>query len=602
MNTRLIAAWLIVWIIIGGMVVFFYPEPNGQSDSVQNLSYSEFMDQVDRGNIAMVDIHDNGEINGDLNQPVKNSTKFSSKTLNADMSYVESLRREIRSKNTNTAVNLIKTGDSFWSSFSGMLPFIFLIVIWIWFMRRNQGQQMNMANNFLKPKTRLSQDRDKKTFQDVAGAEEAKEDLREIVEFLKNPQKFQKLGARIPKGVLLVGPPGTGKTLLAKAVAGEANVPFFSIASSEFVEMFVGVGAFRVRDLFKDAKQNAPCIIFIDEIDGLGKRGGSSFTTGATTEHEQTLNQVLTEMDGFEGTQGIIVIAATNRPDKLDSALLRPGRFDRKINVDLPDIKGREEIIKIHIRKIKLDQGVNLKVIARLTPGFSGADLANLVNEAALRAGKNGSETVILADFEKAKDKILLGDENRSLSSVMDEKEKEIIAYHEAGHTILACLLPESDPIHKVSIIPRGRALGITSQLPEKDRYNYSNRYLLTRLTILFGGRAAEELQFDSVTTGAQNDIEVATELARKMVCDFGMSSLGLVKYSSGQEDVFHGQFSETTKKDIDDAIRRLIKEAHEKASDLLKNNKNKLDKLSRVLMEKETLDGEEVINILERA
>jgi cell division protease FtsH len=442
------------------------------------------------------------------------------------------------------------------------------------------------------------------TFQDVAGVDEAKEELREIIEFLKDPPKFQKLGGKIPKGVLLVGPPGTGKTLLAKAIAGEANVPFFSISGSDFVEMFVGVGASRVRDLFEQGKKHAPCIIFMDEIDAVGRHRGAGLG-GGHDEREQTLNQLLVEMDGFETNEGVILIAATNRPDVLDPALLRPGRFDRQVVVARPDVKGREEILKVHSRRIPLAPKVDLKVLARGTPGFSGADLANLVNEAALLAARQDKKVVEMIDFENAKDKVLMGVERRSM--IISETEKRTIAYHEAGHALVADLLPGADPLHKVTIIPRGRALGLTQQLPADDKYNYSRDYLVNRITILLGGRAAEEIVFQQQTTGAGDDLEKATDMARKMVCEWGMSDkMGPLTFGKGEEHIFLGRevarpkdFSEETAVLIDSEIKRIVVECATRARHMIESNLEKLHALARALLERESLDGEEIARIL---
>lgn len=443
------------------------------------------------------------------------------------------------------------------------------------------------------------------TFNDVAGIDEAKEELREIIEFLKDPKKFTRLGGRIPKGVLLMGSPGTGKTLLAKAIAGEAGVPFFSISGSDFVEMFVGVGASRVRDLFIQGKRNAPCIIFIDEIDAVGRHRGAGLG-GGHDEREQTLNQLLVEMDGFESSEGVILIAATNRPDVLDPALLRSGRFDRQVVVPVPDVKGREEILKVHTRKTPLAPGVNLAILARGTPGFSGADLENLVNEAALHAARLGRDTVTMADFETAKDKVMMGTERRSM--IISEKERRNTAYHEAGHTLVARLLPGTDPIHKVTIIPRGRALGLTQQLPMDEKHTYPRDYLMNNLVIYMGGRVAEELVLGEVTTGAGNDLERATELARKMVCEWGMSpELGPLTFGKKEEQIFlgreiaqHRDYSEETARKIDQEVKRLIMDAYEKARLLLTENRETLHRLAQMLLEKETLDGETIDAVIQ--
>jgi cell division protease FtsH len=482
-------------------------------------------------------------------------------------------------------------------------PFLFLIGLWIFFMRQMQAGG-NKALSFGKSKAKLLSGSAKKvTFKDVAGVDEAKVELHEIIEFLKEPQKFTKLGGKIPKGVLLMGPPGTGKTLLARAIAGEANVPFFSISGSDFVEMFVGVGASRVRDLFEQGKKNAPCIIFIDEIDAVGRHRGAGLG-GGHDEREQTLNQLLVEMDGFESNEGVILIAGTNRPDVLDPALLRPGRFDRRVVVDLPDLKGREGILRVHTRNIPLAEDVNMAIIARGTPGFSGADIANLVNEAALNAARYDKKKVQMTDFEYAKDKVIMGVERKSM--MMSDREKRNTAYHESGHTIVAAMLPAADPLHKVTIIPRGRALGLTQQLPTEDKYSYSKRYLEAMLAVLMGGRIAEEVFLNEITTGAGNDIERATGMARKMVCEWGMSELGPATYGKKEEAIFlgrefaqHQDFSEATAVEIDREVKRILDKAYKTASDIISTNKTALDRIARKLLERETLEGWEVNEII---
>jgi cell division protease FtsH len=483
-------------------------------------------------------------------------------------------------------------------------PIILFVAFWIFLMRQMQSGG-NKALSFGKSRARLSTNQQKKvTFRDVAGIEEAKEELQEIVEFLKEPQKFQKLGGRIPKGVLLMGPPGTGKTLLARAIAGEANVPFFSISGSDFVEMFVGVGASRVRDLFEQGKKNAPCIIFIDEIDAVGRHRGAGLG-GGHDEREQTLNQLLVEMDGFESNEGVILIAATNRPDVLDPALLRPGRFDRQVIVSLPDIKGREGILRVHTRKIPLSDNVDISVLARGTPGFSGAQLANLVNEAALIAARHDRKAVAQADFEEAKDKVLMGKERKSM--VMNENEKRHTAYHEAGHALVAYMLPESDPLHKVTIIPRGRALGLTMQLPEEDKYNYTREYMEASITILLAGRIAEEIFLSAMTTGAANDLERVTNLARKMVCEWGMSEeLGPLTFGKKEEQIFlgreiaqHQDYSESTAIKIDEEVKQIVIKAHQRARKILEENRDSLVRLAEALLEYETLDSHEIHHLV---
>jgi len=483
------------------------------------------------------------------------------------------------------------------------LPFIVLLFFWFFMMRGMQGSGSKVFS-FGKSRAKLlTKDENKVTFKDVAGIDEAKEEVQEIIEFLKDPKKFTKLGGKIPKGVLLIGPPGTGKTLLAKAIAGEANVPFFSISGSEFVEMFVGVGAARVRDLFIQAKKNAPCIIFIDEIDAVGRHRGAGLG-GGHDEREQTLNQLLVEMDGFDSKEGVIIIAATNRPDVLDPALLRPGRFDRQVYVPNPDVKGREAILKVHTKDKPLADDVDLSIIARGTPGFSGADLANLVNEAALIAAKKNKNKIEMEDFEEAKDKILLGKERKSI--IISPEEKKNTAYHESGHTIVAKKLPHADPIHKVTIIPRGRALGITQQMPIDDRYTYTKEYLETQIAILMGGRVAEELVLNHMTTGAGNDIERATKLARKMVCEWGMSSLGPISYGEKDEEIFlgkelirHKDYSERTAVLIDKEVEKIVKNGYDTAKKILLDNMDALHRMANALLEKETLTSEEIDRIL---
>jgi len=499
-----------------------------------------------------------------------------------------------------------KERNTKWTNFLvNVLPFAFLVLLTLFFLRRMQGQNNKGVFGFGKSKARLwTSDRPKTSFNDVAGCNEAKEELQEIIEFLKSPSKFSRLGGKIPKGALLLGPPGTGKTLLAKAVAGEAGVPFFSISGADFVEMFVGVGASRVRDLFEQGKRSAPCIIFIDEIDAVGRHRGAGLG-GGHDEREQTLNQLLVEMDGFDENTNIIILAATNRPDVLDSALLRPGRFDRQIVVDVPDLVGREGILKVHIQKIPLGEDVDLSTLAKGTPGLVGADLANLVNEAALLAARKNKKAVEMADFEEAKDKVMMGVERKSLH--ISDRERKLTAYHESGHVLVAVNMPEADPIHKVTIVPRGRALGITHQLPMDERHNYSRSYIIGQLGILLGGRAAEKIIFNELTTGAGNDIERATELARKMVCEWGMSEkLGPLTFGKKNEEIFlgreiatHRDFSEETAKIIDQEVREIVENAEKQACDILKNNLDNLNKLATALLEKEVLDGSEIAKII---
>jgi cell division protease FtsH len=484
-------------------------------------------------------------------------------------------------------------------------PFLLLIGFWVFFMRQMQSGG-NKALSFGKSKAKLLASQQKKvTFKDVAGVDEAKEELQEIIEFLREPQKFQKLGGRIPKGVLLMGPPGTGKTLLARAIAGEANVPFFSISGSDFVEMFVGVGASRVRDLFEQGKKNAPCIIFIDEIDAVGRHRGAGLG-GGHDEREQTLNQLLVEMDGFESNDGVILIAATNRPDVLDPALLRPGRFDRRVVVSRPDVRGREGILQVHTRKIPLAEDVDISVLARATPGFSGADLANLVNEAALLAARRNQKFVTMADFESSKDKVLMGAERKSM--IITDEEKRLTAFHEAGHALVAALLPHTDPLHKVTIIPRGMALGLTQQLPTEEKHNYTKEQLQSRIAVCMGGRIAEDMVFQEISTGAQNDIEQATEMARKMVCEWGMSeTLGPLTYGKKEEQIFlgkefnrHQDYSEATALKIDAEIKRIVTEQYERAQRTLTDNREILNRVAEALLEHEVLDAEQLKALVE--
>ncbi|HKZ21983.1 MAG TPA: ATP-dependent zinc metalloprotease FtsH [candidate division Zixibacteria bacterium] len=576
----------------------------GKKDFTE-ISYSEFMRELESGNIKSV-LLVKKELSGEFSQPVtkqigKRELKYS--RFKAVLPFDEpQLLAKMREKN----VEIRAEQESFnWSNlFLSLLPFLLLGLLWVFLLRQMQGGSKGIFS-FGKSKAHLwTQDRPKVTFEDVAGADEAKQELSEIIEFLKDPGKFQKLGGKIPKGALLLGPPGTGKTLLAKAVAGEAGVPFLSMSGSDFVEMFVGVGASRVRDLFEQGKKLAPCIIFIDEIDAVGRHRGAGLG-GGHDEREQTLNQLLVEMDGFESNEGVILLAATNRPDVLDPALLRPGRFDRQIVVDSPDVKGREGILRVHTRKIKLGPDIDLSVLARGTPGLSGADLANLVNEAALLAARRNREYVTMRDFEDAKDKVMMGTERRSL--VISEEEKKTTAYHEAGHALVGKLIPGSDPVHKVTIIPRGMALGVTSYLPIDEKHTHSKEYLETRLIHLLGGRVAEKLVFNQLTTGAGNDIEKATDIARRMVCDWGMSErLGPLTFGKKEEQIFlgreiakHRDYSEKTAQDIDEEVRRIVTAAEKRATELLSGNLNKLHKLAKALLEKEILDGVEIDMII---
>ena len=588
---------IFIWLLIGIMMILLFNLLGTPRKAEQEMIFSEFMTKLEAGDIEEVIIK--GDI---INGQLKDGKKF--KTFSVE--YPE-LVKMLRSKDVKITVKPEEQNPWYWNLFFSWGPIIFLVAIWIFFMRQMQTGG-NKALSFGKAKAKMVSEKSvKTTFADVAGIEEAKAEVQEIIDFLKDPQKFQKLGGKIPKGVLLVGAPGTGKTLLARAIAGEAGVPFFSISGSDFVEMFVGVGASRVRDLFDQAKKTSPCIIFIDEIDAVGRHRGAGLG-GGHDEREQTLNQLLVEMDGFEANQGVIIIAATNRPDVLDPALLRPGRFDRQVVVPQPDVKGRLEILKVHTKNIPLDEHVNLDEIARGTPGFSGADLENLVNESALLAARKGKSKVERSDFEFAKDKVLMGVERKSM--IISEVEKKNTAYHEAGHTLVAKLTPGTDPLHKVSIIPRGRALGVTQQLPIDDKYTYSKDYLLKALAILLGGRAAEEIALNHTTTGAGNDLERATELARKMVTEWGMSEkLGPLTFGKKVEQIFlgreiaqHKDYSEKTAVDIDEEVKRIILDAYGTAKSLLTENQDLLEMLAKELLEKETLDGSEIDALIQEA
>jgi cell division protease FtsH len=586
---------LALWMVIGLVVVLLFNVFGGLTEkSTFEPNYSDFLRNVEAGRVESVTIRGN-LVTGKL----KDGGEFRTYVVESP-DFVKALR----DKNVRISVRPVDQNPWYMSLLISWFPMILFIGVWIFFMRQMQGGGAK-ALSFGKARARLiSEKHNKVTFADVAGVEEAKEELREIIEFLKDPQKFQKLGGKIPKGVLLVGPPGTGKTLLAKAIAGEANVPFFSISGSDFVEMFVGVGASRVRDLFEQGKKHAPCIIFMDEIDAVGRHRGAGLG-GGHDEREQTLNQLLVEMDGFETNEGVILIAATNRPDVLDPALLRPGRFDRQVVVSRPDVKGREEILRVHARRIPLGPDVDVRVLARGTPGFSGADLANLVNEAALLAARQSKKLVEMIDFENAKDKVLMGVERRSV--IISEEEKRIIAYHEAGHALVAHTLPGADPVHKVTIIPRGRALGLTQQLPIEDKYNYSREYLLNRITILLGGRAAEEMVLRQQTTGAGDDLEKATEMARKMVCEWGMSEkLGPLTFGKREEHIFLGRefarqqdYSEDTAILIDAEVKQIVLDCAVRARTILEEQIARLHRLAKALLENESLDAEEIARVL---
>ena len=586
---------LALWLVIGMIMIAVFNIFNQPLNSQSEVIFSEFMNEVESGKITEVTIQ------GDLiSGTYSDGRSFQTMTPSKD----QDLIRILREKGVRIVVVAPEQTSWYMNILISWFPMILLLGIWIFFMRQMQAGG-GKAMSFGKSKARLmNEDKNKVTFKDVAGVDEAKEELREIIEFLREPQKFNKLGGKIPKGVLLIGPPGTGKTLLAKAIAGEASVPFFSISGSDFVEMFVGVGASRVRDLFEQGKKNSPCIVFIDEIDAVGRHRGSGMG-GGHDEREQTLNQLLVEMDGFENNEGVILIAATNRPDVLDPALLRPGRFDRQVTVDRPDVKGREGVLKVHTATVPLTENVDLKTIARGTPGFTGADLANLVNEAALLAARDDKKCVSNDDFESAKDKVLMGVERRSM--VISEKEKKTTAYHEAGHALVAFKLPGTDPLHKVTIIPRGRALGVTMQLPEDEKHTYPKSYLYNNLAIFMGGRVAEEICLEQMTTGAGNDIERATEMARQMVCEWGMSEkMGPLTYGSKEQQVFLGMdtkqkhFSEETANSIDQEVRALVMGGYEKAREILTDHRDSLEKMAIALLDRETLTGLEIKEIIE--
>lgn len=589
-----VVVWLIAFVALSTVMSFF--ENRNFASNHENLAFSDFMNEVKSKRIASVTMS-GAEIYSMTNDGKKYVTYAPYSPSTVDTLLENNVKVEAKPQDTS--------GDTLWSIIISWFPMILLVGVWIFFMRQASAGN-NKAMSFGKSRARLIENTKKVTFKDVAGADESKQELEEIVDFLKDPQKFQRLGGKIPKGVLLVGPPGTGKTLLAKAVAGEANVPFFSISGSDFVEMFVGVGASRVRDMFAQAKKNAPCLLFIDEIDAVGRHRGAGLG-GGNDEREQTLNQLLVEMDGFEPNENVILIAATNRPDVLDPALLRPGRFDRQVTVSNPDVKGREAILNVHVRKVPLARDVDLSVVARGTPGFSGADLANLVNEAALLAARRNKRKVTAEDFDNAKDKVLMGSERKSMA--MDEQEKKLTAYHEAGHAICSLHVKETDPIHKATIIPRGRALGMVQQLPEKDQYSYTRAKMLSRLIICMGGRVSEELKFgyDKVTSGASSDIAAATNLARAMVTEWGMSDvLGPVMYVENSNEVFLGRsvtqnqnMSEETARLVDSEIKRLVTDAHTEAAKILKENDKELETLAQAFMEYETLTGEEIKEVL---
>jgi cell division protease FtsH len=597
------ARQIIFWLLIVAGAVLLYKLVNPSGGKSQPIDLTALSQKIDAIEIKQLTLKQNEAVAIDTR-----SQEFRAQVTS------DQIRNELFKKATielqaNGKPKVEKFEDEsgsssyIWPMLITWAPLLFIIGIWVFMLRQMQSGG-NKALSFGKSRAKLLNNQQKRvTFKDVAGVEEAKEELQEIIEFLKEPQKFQKLGGRIPKGVLMMGPPGTGKTLLARAIAGEANVPFFSISGSDFVEMFVGVGASRVRDLFEQGKKNAPCIIFIDEIDAVGRHRGAGLG-GGHDEREQTLNQLLVEMDGFESNDGVILIASTNRPDVLDPALLRPGRFDRRVVVSRPDVRGREGILKVHTRKIPLGEDVDISVIARGTPGFTGADLANLVNEAALNAARYNKKLVAMGDFELAKDKVLMGAERKSM--VISNEEKRVTAYHEAGHTLVGLKVPNADPVHKVTIIPRGMALGVTQQLPEGDRHNYSEEYLLGQIAILMGGRIAEDAFLGSITTGASNDIERATELARAMVCEYGMSEMGPLTFGKKEEQIFlgreiaqHRDFSEETAIRIDEQVKKIITAQYERAKAIIEDNRDTMVRLAECLLERESLDGVQIRRIV---
>ncbi|MCK4943549.1 MAG: ATP-dependent zinc metalloprotease FtsH [Candidatus Aminicenantes bacterium] len=590
--------WVASFIII---ILLWNMLSNVTNAKATKLTFSDFMEKVENKEIVTAYI-DSNVVTGKVTSDISRGSEVEKYETAIPADYPEFI--SILRKN-GISIEVEKLNKNEWLSIIlSWAPFLILIVFWVVLMRQQGGGK---AFTFGKSKARLfSGEKNKVTFMDVAGIEEAKEELQEIIEFLKEPKKFQKLGGKIPKGVLLIGPPGTGKTLLAKAIAGEANVPFFTISGSDFVELFVGVGASRVRDLFEEGKKNAPCLVFIDEIDAVGRQRGAGLG-GGHDEREQTLNQLLVEMDGFDANEGVIIIAATNRPDILDAALLRPGRFDRRVVVPIPDVKGREEILKVHTRKIPISKNVDLKVLARSTPGFTGADIANMVNEAALWASRDGKKKVEMKDFEYAKDKVLMGAERKSM--IISDEEKEITAYHEAGHALIASLLEEADPLHKVSIIPRGMAMGVTQQLPLNDKYTYSKSYLGAQLSVLLGGRISEKIFLKKLTTGGGHDFEKATSIARKMVCEWGMSSLGTQTFGRkddmiflGRELAYHNEYSEETAQKIDQEVKKIIDEAYGNSEKIILENKSALKTIAGLLLDKESLSSEEIDAVIEKS
>jgi cell division protease FtsH len=596
-TARQIIFWLLI--VAGALLLYKLVNPTGKNTTAIDLT--TLYGKMENSEIKHLTVKQNETVALDT-RGQEFRVQLTNEQMKADL-----FKKANEVVNGKTRVEKFEdeSGNSnyFWPMLITWAPLLFIIGIWVFMLRQMQSGG-NKALSFGKSRAKLLNNQQKRvTFKDVAGVEEAKEELQEIIEFLKEPQKFQKLGGRIPKGVLMMGPPGTGKTLLARAIAGEANVPFFSISGSDFVEMFVGVGASRVRDLFEQGKKNAPCIIFIDEIDAVGRHRGAGLG-GGHDEREQTLNQLLVEMDGFESNDGVILIASTNRPDVLDPALLRPGRFDRRVVVSRPDVRGREGILKVHTRKIPLGEDVDISVIARGTPGFTGADLANLVNEAALNAARYNKKLVAMSDFELAKDKVLMGAERKSM--VISNEEKRVTAYHEAGHTLVGLKVPNADPVHKVTIIPRGMALGLTQQLPEGDRHNYSEEYLLGQIAILMGGRIAEETFLGSITTGASNDIERATELARAMVCEYGMSEMGPLTFGKKEEQIFlgreiaqHRDFSEDTAIKIDQQVKQIVTAQYQRARDIIEGERDVMIRLAECLLERESLDAVEIRRIV---
>lgn len=602
---RIIIGWAAIILAVFLVMTLFRGSDNQETE----ITYSQYQALLDSGLIkeAVIKKSDinNYEFHGTLREPTEITTDAGKRTKieKFDVFLPQAGDPSVIAQWEKAGVkfNFIKESDQWLNGLIGWLPIIFLGVLWLFFMRRMQGNNTKGIFSFGKSRAKLmTESQVKVTFQDVAGADEAKEELGEIIEFLKEPVKFQRLGGKIPRGVLLLGPPGTGKTLLARAVAGEAGVPFFSISGADFVEMFVGVGASRVRDLFDTAKKSAPCIVFIDEIDAVGRHRGAGLG-GGHDEREQTLNQLLVEMDGFEQNSGVIIIAATNRPDILDPALLRPGRFDRQVVVDRPDVKGREGILKVHTRNIPLAPDVDLSTIAKETPGFAGAELANLVNEAALLAARRNSTSVSMPDMEEAKDKVMMGPERKS--TIISDEEKKMTAYHESGHVLVARMVPEADPVHKVTIIPRGRALGVTTYLPIDEKHTYSREYLLAMITYALGGRAAEKIIFDKFTTGAGNDIEKSTTIARKMVCEWGMSDkLGPLTWGENEQEIFlgreitkHKNYSEKTAVEIDEEIKTIVLKCMTRAEEIINDHRDSLDRLASALLEREILDAEEI-------